>query len=107
MQLPASNHFKSLLDFRHSLIIRRRHMIWSEEIDHKPVNSVLVERRYRLAFPKDYFTTSVPQPKKALANQYEQVTASFRLANIFFRHCVLCILHDDDVTRPSPCYRLA
>ena len=88
MQLSASNYLKSLLDFQHSLIIRRRHIMWTEEVDLKPsinhvtiqmnhrtelrfhptlptpMQSVSVERQYKLALPLGYFTTSVPQPEK-------------------------------------------
>ena len=39
----ASNHLKSLLDFRHSLVIRRRHMMWTEVVDHKPsINRITI-----------------------------------------------------------------
>ena len=34
--LPATNYLKSLLDFRVSLVICRRHVMWTEEVDHKP-----------------------------------------------------------------------
>ena len=44
VQLPASNYLKSLLDFRHSLIIRRRHIMRTEEVDHKSsINRITIQ----------------------------------------------------------------
>ena len=48
MQLSASNYLKSLLDFQHSLIIRRRHIMWTEEVDLKPsINHVTIQMNHR------------------------------------------------------------